>query len=158
MKKRIGKPDIGDILTEIVDVNKFEGLEGWDSDLATALVRFLLGTKHIKAKHTSCVFLSWQELSQQERLLLEQRIGKPIMGLLGLLFSTQLSCDCATSSSKEGGSKSGQDLDGFLKFLAEKGMKGKGFAVDPTKLPPELRKALDEIVKRHCNDEEGENG
>ena len=147
MKQRIGKPEVQEILTQVVGVDGFEELEGWDKETAIALAKFLQATKQIQAKHTSSIFLAWQELSSKERQLLEQNIGKHAIAMVGIVFSAFLS---RVDGIKEALAGKGGLLD-FLKFLESK---GKGKIIDGDNLPPDLKRALDRLVRE--SEKEGE--
>jgi hypothetical protein len=90
MKIRVGNPCVEDILTETVDIKNFSDLEGWDQDTAKALSHFMHGCIVNKAKHTSCVFLAWNELKSKEWELLLPLFSKQALGLVGLICSAFL--------------------------------------------------------------------
>lgn len=98
MKVRIGKPDIADILTELVDIDKFPELENWDEEAFSALTHFVHGCVTNKTKHTSCVFLAWNELKSKEQELLLTLMDKRALGHMGILCSTMLPVALAKNS------------------------------------------------------------
>jgi hypothetical protein len=123
MKVRIGNPHVEDILSEVASVDKFSELEGWDEELYDALAHYLHGCLTNKAKHTSCVFLAWNELKTKERDLLLTLMDKRALAVLGLMCSEVIP-----------------------RMMAKEGIVGMG--IDMGEMPPELKEILKKAVTR----------
>ena len=90
-KLRVGKPRVGDILTDIVNVKGFDELEGWDDEVVKSLLKFMIECFKVRGgKHTSVVFLAWKELDDSERECLLKHFSRDTLGMVGIMSSTTL--------------------------------------------------------------------